>query len=42
MGEVSEAEDGRSLRTFDLQVTAAGQILMNGNDMSPMLGGMMQ
>ena len=42
MGELAESEDGRSLRTFDLEVTAAGQVLMNGNDMTPMLGGLMQ
>ncbi len=40
MGARSEAE-GRSVHDYAFNFTPEGQILLNGNDMAPMIGGMM-
>ncbi|WP_375571495.1 hypothetical protein ABWH92_01475 [Ahrensia marina] len=38
MGRDATDEDGRDIKEFDLQLTQSGQILLNGNDMSAMMG----
>lgn len=38
MGRDGTDQDGTAIKTFDLQVTAGGQVLLNGNDMSAMMG----
>ncbi|MEM1286458.1 MAG: hypothetical protein AAGH43_13820 [Pseudomonadota bacterium] len=38
MGEDSTDGDGVAVKEFALEVTAAGQVLLNGNDMSAMMG----
>lgn len=42
MGEVSQNDSGASLHTYHFQATDAGQVLLNGNDMGPMMGQLMQ
>ena len=42
MGAQATADDGASLRTYDLEVTQAGQVMLNGNDMGPIFGQFMQ
>ena len=42
MGAQATADDGSSLRTYDLEVTQAGQVMLNGNDMGPIFGQFMQ
>jgi hypothetical protein len=38
MGRDGTDQDGVAIKEFDLEVTASGQILLNGNDMSAMMG----
>lgn len=38
MGRDATDEDGRDIKEFDLELTQAGQVLLNGNDMSAMMG----
>lgn len=38
MGRDETDDDGTPIKVFDVEVTAAGQILLNGNDMSAMVG----
>ena len=38
MGRDATDAGGRATKQFDLEVTAQGQVLLNGNDLSPMLG----
>ena len=42
MGEVSQTGEGQSLHSYHFQATDAGQVLLNGNDMGPMMGQLMQ
>jgi hypothetical protein len=38
MGRDGTDSDGVAIKEFDLEVTVAGQVLLNGNDMSAMMG----
>lgn len=38
MGQDSIDDEGQDVKLFNLEITAAGQILLNGNDMSAMMG----
>ncbi|MFK7793572.1 MAG: hypothetical protein AB8B88_12990 [Devosiaceae bacterium] len=38
MGRDGTDEEGVAIKEFDLEVTSAGQVLLNGNDMSAMMG----
>ncbi|MBV6656575.1 MAG: hypothetical protein KI785_02285 [Devosiaceae bacterium] len=38
MGRDATDEDGVAVKDFEIEVTAAGQVLLNGNDLSPILG----
>ena len=38
MGRDGVDEEGVAIKEFDLELTAAGQVLLNGNDMSAMMG----
>lgn len=38
MGRDATDDDGRDIKEFDLELTQAGQVLLNGNDMSAMMG----
>lgn len=38
MGRDGVDEDGVAIKEFDLELTAGGQVLLNGNDMSAMMG----
>jgi hypothetical protein len=38
MGRDATDDDGRDIKEFDLELTQAGQVLLNGNDMSAMVG----
>jgi len=40
MGERVE-EGGEVKHIYDVEMTTDGRVLLNGNDMSPMMGGMM-
>lgn len=38
MGRDATDDDGRAVKDFDVELTASGQVLLNGNDMSAMMG----
>ena len=42
MGQVSQNDAGQSVHTFEFVVTDAGQVLLNGSDMAPLMGQLMQ
>ncbi|MFD1626548.1 hypothetical protein [Azospirillum griseum] len=39
MGQISKDESGAELRSYKIELTEAGQLLLNGGDMAPLLGG---
>lgn len=39
MGQVSKDETGKDVRTYKIDLTETGQVLLNGADMGPLLGG---
>jgi len=39
MGQISKDESGAEIRSYKIEMTDSGQLLLNGADMAPLLSG---